>query len=137
MQSLEPLRKCCVCGLEANSEIELKKFVKNAHCRYNRQNYCKNCKNKMRSKDGKYEIATKENHKKSNSRTIKFLGKKIFLEKNPRTNICSQCERKYPNELKQQTIIHHDEYDEKNPLSYTREVCRSCHDKIHGFGKIH
>lgn len=64
-------------------------------------------------------------------RTIRFKGKPIRYQENPRTNICQLCKRKYPEELKRQTCIHHVIYNEEDPLAWTLELCVSCHMKIH------
>lgn len=39
------LRKCRCCGKEATTEEELDLFVKRKECRYDRDNYCKECSN--------------------------------------------------------------------------------------------
>jgi len=63
---------------------------------------------------------------------IWFKGKRIGFDENPRSNVCSKCGKKYPEDLKQQTHIHHIKYDSKNPLAHTIELCGSCHGIAHG-----
>ena len=78
---------------------------------------------------------TAQMFKEYNSRRIEFKGKNISFKENPRTNVCSVCGRKYPDELKEQTCIHHIKYDPENPLANTVELCRSCHLSIHHSGE--
>jgi hypothetical protein len=73
----------------------------------------------------------KEIRKKHSVRRISFKGQRLLLTKNPRKNICSECGKRYPDDLKEQTCFHHDEYDENDPLANIRELCRSCHSKLH------
>jgi len=150
----KPLRKCLECGLEAWTEEDLEKFRKNKRSLYGRMNYCRECFNKQRRKGGKlYDNVKKQNSKwqennrdktknyhrkyelkhieKRRTNQISFKGKQIRLNKNPRTNICSICKKRYPEELKRQTSMHHYKYDSKNIIANTIELCVSCHAKIH------
>lgn len=62
---------------------------------------------------------------------VKFHGKPVRLDHNPRTGICSNCKRSiHTGEIKV-TNLHHDEYDESNPLAHTRELCVRCHRQLH------
>lgn len=135
MQRLEPLRKCLVCGLEAITEQDLNNFVKCERRWHGHENMCNACRNSMRRKGGKYWSITKRTIDRwtpiYNSRKINFKGKRIFFKENPRTNICSQCGRRHPEQLKRQTCLHHAIYDEKHPLEHTIELCNSCHIKLH------
>lgn len=70
-----------------------------------------------------------------NDRRIIFHDKRIQLKENPRTNICSKCGKKYPDDLREQTIMHHEEYDPNNVLAHTVELCRGCHISLHKKGK--
>lgn len=49
----KPLRKCRVCGLEANIEEDLKKFIKTKNRPYGRSNFCKICSNKYQKEYSK------------------------------------------------------------------------------------
>ena len=138
MQKLEPLRKCRICGLEAHSEADLEKFHKYKSLLFGHENLCKSCQNAMESKGGKYWQAKKrgneKNNPKNNPRKIRFLGKILIFKENPRINICSECGRKFPETLKRQTAMHHEQYDVSDPLESTNELCTSCHAKLHGLG---
>ena len=54
---------------------------------------------------------------------IIFLGKVIQLDSNPRRGVCSHCRHVG------KTDIHHFKYDATDPLAYTIELCKSCHNK--------
>jgi len=129
------LRKCTTCGLEANSEAELELFKKGKVYRYGRMPFCKQCANKTNRKDGKYYLSrlmsSRRSHCKENPKRITFEGKRIQLKDNPRTNVCHNCGRKYPEELRQQTAMHHIEYNSEDPLAFTVELCFSCHTSFH------
>lgn len=56
-------------------------------------------------------------------RAIRFGTKRVYLNDNPRTGICSECG------YKGLTHMHHDEYHADNPLAQTRELCNHCHGK--------
>lgn len=57
---------------------------------------------------------------------VSFKGKTIQLDFEPRKGICSNC-----GEKDEHTHLHHTNYDEKNPLANTIELCASCHNKTH------
>lgn len=152
----KPLRKCKVCGLEAFTEDDLKLFLNDSRMFFGRQNKCKMCKNKESRKGGRYY----ENHLKNSliwkhrnkeylkkydkarydnfpekpaahrRRRMRLNYKTIYISKNPRKNICSACNKSLPNDLKQQTAIHHWFYLETNPLFGSIELCGSCHKKL-------
>ncbi len=67
----------------------------------------------------------------SNPKRIVFLGKRIRLPATPRTGECSCCNKRVTEGEIKRTNMHHFEYDERNPLSHTAELCVSCHRKIH------
>jgi len=145
------LRRCRLCGLEAKTIEDLTLFKKSIDGRYGRQNLCRECYNVERRKGGRFFDKVTENRKrwrtenperykeitrlgnqKRNPRRIGFESKRILLDENPRTNVCSMCGRKYPEELDEQTHMHHNSYDKSDPLADTRELCRECHAKITG-----
>jgi len=65
-------------------------------------------------------------------RRIMFRGKWIYLKENPRKGICQICGNK-----SKVTHMHHEKYDETDPLRYTVELCISCHSKTgHRLGQI-
>lgn len=58
---------------------------------------------------------------------IYFKQKQIRLGYSPHKHICELCGKK------RATNLHHLQYDEKEPLAYTVELCLSCHAKEHDF----
>lgn len=50
-----------------------------------------------------------------------YKGERIRTKDFPRTGICSVCG------FEGKTELHHEEYDDNNPISNTIEVCKSCH----------
>lgn len=129
MKCILVLRKCRKCGKEAYTEEDLKHFHKKKISPYGCENLCNACVNTMMK--GKYLATVKRLRKKHHDMRQKFLGKLLDLKENPRTNICSKCGRRYPEELKTQTCLHHLAYDPANPVSNTVELCPSCHVKLH------
>jgi len=79
----------------------------------------------------KYRETHKEQIKKGSQRAIWFKDKKIFYPANPRINVCSNCSKRYPEDLKSQTVIHHTHYNSLDPLEDTIELCKRCHGKLH------
>ena len=147
MVEQKTLRICRVCGLKAHSEPELEMFSKHPNGRYGRENRCKKCtakrmkenrnknlekyretarRHRLKHRD-RLNAKQREEHKKR----MTFKGERIQLKKNPRKNICSVCGKKYPDDLKTQTCVHHLKYDESDPLAHTVEMCSSCHMKLH------
>lgn len=124
------LRKCSRCGLEAKTEEDLKLFVVKKDNKYQKGNLCKKCFNKIYNKKWN-PINNPINSSINNPRRITFKGKQFYLVDNPRTNICSNCGKKYPEELIRQTDLHHIIYDNDNPILNTIELCLSCHTKLH------
>lgn len=135
LENINYLRKCRVCGLEAGSLEDLYKFHKSRKQPHGYDNLCKSCQNTSFREGGRYANLKKNNNAKRPYETlICFKEKQILLKKNPRTNVCSICNRKYPDDLKQQTSMHHVEYHPTTPLQDTIEICASCHAKIHHLG---
>jgi DNA-directed RNA polymerase subunit RPC12/RpoP len=140
---MQPLRKCIRCGIEANTKEELELFSKSKTARYSRRNICKECNAARYRQGNEYGAKTHERTIKNrakhaaymreynNPKLMRFKREQIVLKKNPRTNVCSKCGRRYPEELPKQTAIHHDHYDPENPTANTRELCNSCHSKLH------
>lgn len=130
----EPLRVCKACGLEARTQDDLKLFVKQKMSRHGKENRCLKCRNehigKWRRNNPKYtETQRRSKERRITVRTESGKYKRITLPENPRTKICSGCGRGYPEDLQRQTSMHHDEYDLNHPLTHTRELCDSCHNK--------
>lgn len=59
------------------------------------------------------------------TKRIRFKGKFISLNLEPRTGVCNLCR------FVGLTHMHHTQYDESDPLKHTIEICASCHMKIH------
>lgn len=140
------LRICNRCGLEAHTKEELELFAICKTAKHGRRNTCKACTSARYHKEGgdpgywaktKIRIEGRDRTKQAewnrlnNPRHMRFKDKILLPRENPRKNICSICGRRYPEELKRQTTMHHDEYDEDNPTADTREMCNSCHSKWH------
>ena len=68
---------------------------------------------------------TAYNHE-NNKKRIKFKGKTLVIDHNPRTGKCSKCDR-----TDMLTNMHHTRYDESNPVAHTIELCVSCHATLH------
>jgi len=64
--------------------------------------------------------------KVNNQRRVRFQTKRVYVKDQPRTGICSLCR------AQERTVLHHIQYDERDVLAYTVELCQSCHSKTHG-----
>ena len=108
-------------------------FIKTeAQREYNKQWRLKN-KERVKEYNKEYNKNNQERIKrlahKRNTQRIRFKGPQIDLDFNPRTGVCMKCHKsKHLGEIKQ-THLHHEKYDESNPLNYTIELCVSCHNK--------
>jgi hypothetical protein len=76
----------------------------------------------------------------NNKRLLTFKGKLIYVSHAPRIGVCNWC-RAVVGEINAQigrickkTDIHHESYDEKDPLAHTIEGCAHCHGKLNGRG---
>ena len=83
--------------------------------------WCKLCYMK---KIGNPKFIKENNHKR-----ILFKNKRIYLDIAPRIGVCNLCRSVEPFDCKQ-TNIHHEKYDDNNPLKYTLEICPKCHQHI-------
>jgi len=110
MSGMPALRTCIYCGKQAFTEQDLEQFPLHKHGKYNHASYCKSCHQKFH-----------------NSRQMRFKGKRITLPTNPRLGICSICGKKIPENSNRQMSMHHDFYDESNPLNFTVEMCMHDH----------
>lgn len=118
------LRKCYECGLEAHIEGDLERFIKSKNGRYGRLNLCKACRT------SRERIHKRKGGKWFEPNRIMYKGKPIYFKENPRINICSSCGLKYPEELGQQTHVHHWVKWLDDPLAWTDEYCVRCHPMI-------
>ena len=64
----------------------------------------------------------------NDGRTLCFRGRHLTLVKNPRTGKCAECGAVKGVDCTT-THIHHEQYDEFDPLAFTVELCPSCHAK--------
>jgi len=62
-----------------------------------------------------------------NPRRLKFKGRHILLKENPRKGVCSKCGVKVGNGINHTQTHHFAEYDIKDPLKNTMELCPHCH----------
>ena len=70
-----------------------------------------------------------ESNPKFSPKRMVFRNKSISLAENPRKGICSKCKRTVKSGAIKFTQLHHEQYDESNPLLHTVELCPSCHTK--------
>lgn len=64
------------------------------------------------------------------NKILHFRGKKIVYDQDIRTGKCYFCTKLGKTQWKQKTYLHHDYYDDSDPLAYTVEVCGKCHRKV-------
>lgn len=83
-----------------------------------------------RESDRCWRAANPEKIRENNAKRVRFKGKLIRVGFNPRSGTCSVCGRKVGQGIRR-TQMHHERYDERNPLAHTRELCVSCHRKRH------
>lgn len=137
-----PFRTCRICGLEANTEEELKQFHTGKDSKHGRTQVCLQCHsnaNKQWYHDLSPERKNAWNQRIIDVRgpTFSFKGKTIRTKENPRTNICHECGKTHPEHLKKQTALHHIIYLDEDPLAWTVELCGSCHMKLHALLRKH
>ena len=66
-----------------------------------------------------------ENNKRTNKFAFAYKGKTVYVGHNPRKGICTQCGKQ------KKTVLHHEKYDDDNPLAHTVELCYQCHKITH------
>ena len=113
-----------------NRQWQKKYYQKNKEQRLLQiQKWKKNNPKNQKIYDKKYRQTHKEkiaqSQKQYNKRKIKFKGKSMILDHEPRIGICSNCGKEG------QTNLHHTKYDSNNPLKHTRELCVGCHRLVH------
>ena len=81
------------------------------------------------------DIAYRKTHKNQirerSRRSVTFKGRTIPVESCPRIGQCSNCNRRIGIDGIKKTHLHHDKYDYKHSLKYTRELCVRCHRGQH------
>ena len=70
-----------------------------------------------------YHKKEKRNHR------LSYRGKPINVNYAIKVGVCNLCRAVWPFDTVQ-TQMHHDKYDDNNPLAHVLEVCNSCHSKI-------
>lgn len=83
---------------------------------------------KCRSKYVDHPKQNKQKRQEENKRRVQFRKKAVILKTSPRIGVCNLCRAVAPFDCKR-TDMHHDYYDEANPLTGTIEVCIPCHRK--------
>lgn len=78
----------------------------------------------------------KEKVQFQNTKRMKFKNRIVFLRRPLRIGVCNLC-RAVLGEINTQldkkcnaTHIHHEAYDDNNPIKFTIEVCQSCHISV-------
>jgi len=130
---MDVIKTCKDCGVTASSIDEMRRlFSKHKKSPLGYRNWCKRCETNYRTKRYREipEVAERVRGYalKSKKKRILFKNKRVTMDHNPRSGVCSECGKEG------RTEIHHDEYDEKNPMANTRELCASCHATHHDFG---
>jgi len=113
---------------EKKKEIDRRSYQKHAKTRIL---MAKNWAEKNVEKTRQYKIKWAEKNPEHNLSKIRFKGKRVQLDHNPRTGICSKCGKTVESGEIKRTAMHHKEYDESNPLAHTVELCVSCHTRLH------
>lgn len=72
-----------------------------------------------------------KSHSRGNPKRIRFNGKQVTVDRNIRTDICSNCGKTVESGEIKRTNLHHIEYHDSDPLVNTIELCVSCHRKEH------
>jgi hypothetical protein len=86
---------------------------------------CKRCHNRLITNPKFHPIYNPIFH----SRYLLFKDKHFLLKENPRTGYCSWCPNNTHDGSCKRTHLHHVEYNDKNILENTIEICAACHAK--------
>lgn len=84
---------------------------------------------KIKKQTKQYRDTHQEEIKQYDKKRIRFKGKQIRLDHNPKTGTCTKCHRSVNSGEIKLTNMHHEKYDESHPIAYTIELCVSCHMK--------
>ena len=90
---------------------------------------CKKCHTKYISDPKRKPDWQQKYHKIFNPRQMYFKNKSITLKFNPRIGVCNLCRAIAGLDCKI-THIHHEKYDQNDPLKHTIELCPRCHRMI-------
>lgn len=63
-------------------------------------------------------------------RYVKVRDKRVILKENPKVGVCNFCRGVVPFDC-HRTSMHHEYYDQDNPLKGAIECCDKCHRKQH------
>jgi hypothetical protein len=102
----------------------------------NGTNLCQKCYCKYVNNPRWYAKNKTRHRMMNNGRHMRFKNKPITLEMNPRIGICNWCRAVTPFDCGF-TVLHHEKYDDSNPLAHTIEICQSCHSRFHLLGHKH
>ena len=67
-----------------------------------------------------------------NPRRLTYKGKVIRMKNARRIGVCNWCRAVTPFDCAK-TELHHEQYDDNNPLAHTIEICPRCHIKTKNF----
>jgi hypothetical protein len=84
--------------------------------------HCKPCRARLVDHP-KWNLVNLKIH---NERRLTYKGKVVRLKEAPRIGVCNWCRAVPPFDCAK-TQIHHEQYDDENPLAHTIEVCPKCH----------
>jgi hypothetical protein len=94
---------------------------------------CKRCYNRLVTNPKWGPINHKKwdpiTNRKWSPRQLLFRGKRLRLAFEPRIGVCNLCRAVIGFDCKR-TSMHHEDYDETDPLRHTIEVCGGCHNRI-------
>lgn len=65
-----------------------------------------------------------------NKRRLTYLRDEKYFDQEVRTGVCFFCQRDGTAQKSKKTYLHHIKYDHSDPLTWTIEVCGSCHWQI-------
>jgi hypothetical protein len=68
---------------------------------------------------------------RTRGKRLHFRGREIYLSENPKTGTCQVCNRSISKDEIKKTDMHHEEYDDNDPLAHTIELCVNCHNHRH------
>ncbi len=93
---------------------------------------CKKCRLKKVEHPKFNPIYNPINHPIYNPRRLTYKGKVVMLKEAPRIGVCNLCRAVVPFDCGR-TQMHHEEYDDTNPLAHTIEACPRCHIETKNF----
>ena len=67
------------------------------------------------------------------NKTMTYLGEKKFFDQDIRTGVCYFCKKEGRAQKSRTTNLHHLNYDHRDYLAWTIEVCASCHYHVDAY----